>query len=984
MTIDNVNTGVTGVVPPQPTDDQPDTEIPTSPSQPTQQAPQAAPQQAQSPYYAQGQATPPDDPILTSQDPEPQPQQQPAPQPQQPPAPKGVSPTNPNASHPLVQKAGLLHTVFQALAGGPRVTLKVNPDTGEMERTETQLTKGQIGMAIALEALGGAARGLGVDPGPGHEGRAAAAGFDQGVKQQQQIQQQKTDQATKDFARHASIVETNMKMYNNARQAGRLDMEANQKYIDSYKDTNALLDKEGGAVIATATYKDLGKYNATTQNAVPYSLIPRADPNNPGEQAHDAYGTPMWDIQYRIVDPNYMTSGAISDEMKKDGKKYNINGLNGGNLPPDLKSRLGLAVNYRAQIGAMHLEDDELKRYWDYKQKQGQTYDFGEGNKTASIPDATTQSLVDQYAEQYGVPIPVARSLIMQESGGKQFGKDGSVLQGKPNHTGELAVGAGQLLPSTAKKMGVDPNTLDGNINGSMQYLGGLIKQYNGNLPLALAAYHSGPGNVTDHVPQNGQGTPEYVNAIMGNSGATGQGKVRSTGDVKPVDLSEFAQKNGRTAKAVQDFQGYQNKTDNLTQALAAFAHDNPDEGMLMYQLYGGRDAAYSYDNDRASDKKYAQDQEAVRKAGSQAAATAHAKVAEFQDKLNNYLKIPTKDPVTGGQFQVPSNLIDMSDADARSWLTTHGVNVPPHLEQMRAIASYREPLSSESVKTWMTGNPGEWDQQSVGQFINTFLNPEYNSERYQDIKDEHAYFTKGKGADQMQSANTLFDHLGAAVDANNAYTRANGGGVYAQKPMAWFKTNLQGDPMIYQLGAAIEPVKDEFFSFLKNNRALSQHDEQAGNNIMNYTDMNPQVLLGQLKTFATTAALRLKETDNRYQRTMGVGRTLPGLVSPDALQGIGKLRNADGTNPVADILKDMDAGGDMAGGIYGRHGKTVGEALGIDYAGQGKPGNIRNQPAQTTAPGQRPGEIPQYVNGQLVGFTMQGKTGMRPVQAGQ
>ena len=57
------------------------------------------------------------------------------------------------------------------------------------------------------------------------------------------------------------------------------------------------------------------------------------------------------------------------------------------------------------------------------------------------------------------------------------------------------AVGVFQLMPRTAKLLGVNPYLKDDNIKGGIMYYKKLYKMY-GSVDLALAAYNAGPGNV--------------------------------------------------------------------------------------------------------------------------------------------------------------------------------------------------------------------------------------------------------------------------------------------------------------------------------------------------------------------------------------------------------------------------------------------------------------------------------------------------------
>ena len=64
------------------------------------------------------------------------------------------------------------------------------------------------------------------------------------------------------------------------------------------------------------------------------------------------------------------------------------------------------------------------------------------------------------------------------------------------SHAG--AIGLGQLMPDTARGLGVDPHDWRQNLDGSARYLALMLAEF-GDMRLALAAYNAGPDAVRDH-----------------------------------------------------------------------------------------------------------------------------------------------------------------------------------------------------------------------------------------------------------------------------------------------------------------------------------------------------------------------------------------------------------------------------------------------------------------------------------------------------
>jgi len=110
-------------------------------------------------------------------------------------------------------------------------------------------------------------------------------------------------------------------------------------------------------------------------------------------------------------------------------------------------------------------------------------------------------------AKRQGVDPNLMLAMAQNESGFKQ-----SAISNKG------ALGVFQLMPETAKELGVNPKNEDENIRGGVTYMKKLLKQYGGNTELALAAYNAGMGRVAKYggIPPFKE-TQSYVKNIMAN-----------------------------------------------------------------------------------------------------------------------------------------------------------------------------------------------------------------------------------------------------------------------------------------------------------------------------------------------------------------------------------------------------------------------------------------------------------------------------------
>lgn len=134
---------------------------------------------------------------------------------------------------------------------------------------------------------------------------------------------------------------------------------------------------------------------------------------------------------------------------------------------------------------------------------------------TAVSANVTNQSsksqildMISQVSKKHGIDEKLVKALIKQESG---FNPNAKSKSG--------AMGLMQLMPSTAKGLGVtDAYNPVQNVDGGVRYLKSMLKKYNGNIILALAAYNAGPAAVDkyDGVPPYKE-TQNYVKNILAN-----------------------------------------------------------------------------------------------------------------------------------------------------------------------------------------------------------------------------------------------------------------------------------------------------------------------------------------------------------------------------------------------------------------------------------------------------------------------------------
>ncbi|MCA8880263.1 MAG: lytic transglycosylase domain-containing protein [Rhodobacteraceae bacterium] len=114
-------------------------------------------------------------------------------------------------------------------------------------------------------------------------------------------------------------------------------------------------------------------------------------------------------------------------------------------------------------------------------------------------------SVAQDVARRHNVPPDLFVRLVEQESGWNP---------GAVSYKG--ALGLAQLMPETARRLGVDPTDPHQNLDGGARYLRQQFERF-GSWRLALAAYNAGPAAVEKYgdIPPYEE-TRNYVRAILG------------------------------------------------------------------------------------------------------------------------------------------------------------------------------------------------------------------------------------------------------------------------------------------------------------------------------------------------------------------------------------------------------------------------------------------------------------------------------------
>jgi TP901 family phage tail tape measure protein len=154
---------------------------------------------------------------------------------------------------------------------------------------------------------------------------------------------------------------------------------------------------------------------------------------------------------------------------------------------------------------------------------------------------AQIAALIQKYASQYAVDPRLVEAIMKQESG---FNQNAVSPVG--------ARGLMQLMPGTARGLGVDASNMEQNVMGGVKLLSQLLAMFKGDIQKVLIGYNAGPGRANRPFDQLPMETQKYIPSVARNAAALGL-DIRTSG--------------GRGGQVAQTTQGTQATVEN-TRAL--------------------------------------------------------------------------------------------------------------------------------------------------------------------------------------------------------------------------------------------------------------------------------------------------------------------------------------------------------------------------------------------------------------------------------
>jgi hypothetical protein len=803
----------------------------------TQPAQQGQPQQGQQPQQMQGQP----------QQPQQGQGQQGQPAQPQPPAHAG--------------KAGLFRSIFETLAGPPTPKYKIDPNTGSMvpyyvdPKTGQQLDKPparsvkQLSNSIVAGALTGMLAGEEAPVGSPMGG--FARGFQATQAQAQQRNQQAKQEANQDMIRKQSIAEGNYKLHQLGTQTAAMDMKFNQDINDANEDSRKELREAGALKEDDIKEEDIPammkKYNIGRDSFMRVGQIyPHLGPD--GQPLKNPDGSMMLSSHYAIIDPNAEVT--VTPQVLKvlhAGNNHKFDKLEGG---PAIKAHLLNQAKVDAQaFRALGITGDGHQEQMQVAPQTPATPSTLKLPGKAALPD-NSSALAEKYAAQYNVDPNLVKALMYKES------------QGDPKAVSPKgAVGLMQLMPKTAADLKVNPSDPEQNVEGGVRYLAKLLKDNNGDITKALAAYNS--GRTTPDNPE----TKDYVKSIT--SWYTPGEEAKPAASTKPAEPSfseklEAGLKDGSITEdmAKQWVRFSLGRTpEEARKVMLAGGVPAPVVGKFV-ELNGGLDAIQAHDSQIKA-------KEAAMKSAASAAATLPIKEQEAEFKLSKEQELQKEQQSfleTPVNFKLDPNAPTMEPQALQSYLQTQGVKVPKNFAALYAVGHNQADLKTLPQKTYK--GTATMDTQTGLAYIRNFINPQYNEGDYPaaaNLNKEIASTRQGTAGGALMSAGVAANHtqlLGQLAPS------LRNGDIQAWNKLANAYNVQIGKGDVPAFRNVAQQVTNEVAKVVSGNTALESELKQQQANLN--TAESPKQIADVLDSSIRLMAGRINEIDDRSMQYFG------------------------------------------------------------------------------------------------------------------
>lgn len=162
-------------------------------------------------------------------------------------------------------------------------------------------------------------------------------------------------------------------------------------------------------------------------------------------------------------------------------------------------------TNVRGSANCMSVKSSE---YWlsDTVSDKGNG-DIGRYTNSSRVHPNIYDEYIQHISDYHNIDARLIKAVIRTESGFNRYAVSKAGAQGLM-----------QLMPETARELNVkNPFDPKANIDGGTRYLKQMLETFNGNLPLALAAYNAGPTLVKskNRIPRIPE-TINYVRRVLG------------------------------------------------------------------------------------------------------------------------------------------------------------------------------------------------------------------------------------------------------------------------------------------------------------------------------------------------------------------------------------------------------------------------------------------------------------------------------------